>query len=83
MVALYPAGGLVRALFEHGEAYAKHGSSPVPEGPGLGIEVDEGLLQDLASRRDPELPRHLGVLRLPDGRVVYTPCTFGMQLRVP
>ena len=49
------------------------GSSPVPEGPGLGIEVDEEALAELASRPAPRLPEHVGVLRMADGRLLYTP----------
>ena len=41
------------------------GCSPVPEGPGLGVEVDERLLQSLIGRDAPEIPRHVGVLTLP------------------
>ena len=49
------------------------GCSPVPEGPGLGVEVDERLLQALIGREIPEIPRHVGVLTLPQGHVMYTP----------
>ena len=49
------------------------GSSPVPEDPGLGVEVDEHLLQALVGRAVPEIPRHVGVLKLPQGHVMYTP----------
>ncbi len=49
------------------------GSSPVPDGPGLGIEVDEELLRELAERPAPQLPEHLGILRLAGGTTVYTP----------
>ena len=49
------------------------GASPVPEGPGLGVEVNEEALARLAARPAPEMPRHIGVLRLPQGNVLYTP----------
>ena len=49
------------------------GSSPVPQDPGLGVEVDERLLQALVGRPVPEIPRHVGVLKLPQGHVMYTP----------
>ena len=49
------------------------GCSPVPEEPGLGVEVDENLLQALIGREIPEIPRHVGVLTLPQGHVMYTP----------
>ncbi len=48
------------------------GSSPVPEGPGLGVEVDEEALAVAAANEPTEIPRHLGVLHLPDGHKVYT-----------
>ena len=49
------------------------GCSPVPEGPGLGVEVDEALLKGLIGRNTPEIPRHVGVLKLPQGHVLYSP----------
>ena len=51
------------------------GFSPVPEGPGLGFEVDEAMLRKVASNAPIEetRPRVIGVLRLPNGTVVHTP----------
>ncbi len=49
------------------------GSTPVPEGPGLGVEVNEKILQELAARPKSELPRHIGILYLPAGSKYYTP----------
>jgi len=49
------------------------GCSPVPEGPGLGVEVDEALLKGIIGRNAPEIPRHVGVLKLPQGHVLYSP----------
>ena len=49
------------------------GSTPVPEGPGLGINVDEEKLSELAARPKSELPNHVGVLSLPGGSTYYTP----------
>ena len=49
------------------------GSTPVPEGPGLGIDVDEALLQSIATRPATELPRHVGILHLPAGGRWHTP----------
>jgi L-alanine-DL-glutamate epimerase-like enolase superfamily enzyme len=49
------------------------GSSPVPSGPGLGYEVDEGALSRLASQQLVERPRHVGVLHMPDGHTYYGP----------
>ncbi len=51
----------------------EEGSTPVPEGPGLGVEVDETALKRLAATKPNELPTHLGVLHLPGGRRLYTP----------
>jgi L-alanine-DL-glutamate epimerase-like enolase superfamily enzyme len=48
------------------------GSSPVPEGPGLGVEVDEEKLAQAAKRRHLETPRFVGVLHLPGGHKVYS-----------
>ena len=49
------------------------GASPVPEKPGLGVDVDEEALQALIGRPAPEIPRHVGVLTLAGGQVLYTP----------
>lgn len=54
------------------------GASPVPDGPGLGVEVDEEALAELATKAPSvplEPPRHIGVLRLPDGQRLYTEAT--------
>lgn len=56
-----------------GRLEISEGSTPVPEGPGLGVEVDEKILGELAARPKSELPRHLGVLHLPGGTTYYTP----------
>ena len=48
------------------------GCSPVPEEPGLGVEVDEAVIARLVQRGPAETPRHLGKLRLLDRRVLYT-----------
>lgn len=49
------------------------GSSPVPEAPGLGVDVDEASLAHAASREPDVVPRHFAVLRLPGGGKLYTP----------
>lgn len=51
------------------------GCSPVPEGPGLGIQVDEERLEDLAARAAAaaEPGRSVGVFHMPGGRRYYTP----------
>ena len=51
------------------------GYSPVPEGPGLGFEVDEAMLRKVASNtpREQTIPRVIGLLRLPNGHTVHTP----------
>jgi len=56
-----------------GRLEISEGSSPVPSGPGLGIEVDEKILHELATRPRSELPRHVGILHLPGGTSYYTP----------
>ena len=49
------------------------GSTPVPDKPGLGIEVKESILKELEERPISELPRHVGILELPGGSIYYTP----------
>ena len=49
------------------------GFSPVPEGPGLGIEVDEDALARVAANQPTEIPKHVGVLHMPGGHKIYTP----------
>lgn len=49
------------------------GYSPVPEGPGLGIEVDEDALARVAANLPLDIPTHVGVLLLPGGHKLYTP----------
>jgi len=58
------------------------GASSVPEGPGLGVEVDEEALEELAARAPSvptEPPRHIGILHLPDGQRLYTEATPSVQ----
>jgi hypothetical protein len=47
------------------------GASPVPDGPGLGYEVDEEAIARLSSQKLVEQPRHLGVLHMPGGHTFY------------
>ena len=52
-----------------------NGLSQVPEAPGLGLDVDEEMIQKVASNKtmaDTRL-RMIGILRLPDGTVIHTP----------
>ena len=49
------------------------GSSPVPEGPGLGYEVDEDALARIAANKPIEPPKHVGVLNMPGGHTFYGP----------
>src|SRR5436190_9278611 len=49
------------------------GSSPVPERPGLGYEVDEDALARLAANPPTPVPRHVAALRLRDGHTIYFP----------
>jgi L-alanine-DL-glutamate epimerase-like enolase superfamily enzyme len=49
------------------------GFSPVPEKPGLGVEVDEEALARCAANGPTEIPRHVAIVRLPGGRRIYYP----------
>jgi L-alanine-DL-glutamate epimerase-like enolase superfamily enzyme len=49
------------------------GATPVPNGPGLGVNVDESILKKLSGRPKSELPKHVGILELPGGSIYYTP----------
>ena len=49
------------------------GSSPIPEAPGLGVEVDEAALERVAAREPTVFRRYVSVLRLPGGHTLYTP----------
>ena len=40
------------------------GSSPVPDGPGLGFEVDEAALARLAANKPTPVPKHVAAVRL-------------------
>ncbi len=55
-----------------GRIEVAEGSSPVPRGPGLGVDVDEAELERI--RRNPQtvIPRHIGVLHMPRGGRYYT-----------
>lgn len=48
------------------------GCSPVPEGPGLGVEVDETKLQEMAARPSYEMPKVLGITRFAGGGTLYS-----------
>jgi galactonate dehydratase len=58
-----------------GRLEVAEGSSPVPEAPGLGVDVDEKILERLATTEATVLPRYLCILKLPQGKRVYTPST--------
>jgi L-alanine-DL-glutamate epimerase-like enolase superfamily enzyme len=47
------------------------GSSPVPEGPGLGVEVDEKALAKCAANKPTVVPPTIGILHMPGGRKIY------------
>jgi len=47
------------------------GRTPVPEGPGLGPEVDEAALARLAAREPTPVPKHVAALHLRDGHTLY------------
>jgi L-alanine-DL-glutamate epimerase-like enolase superfamily enzyme len=47
------------------------GSSPVPEGIGVGYEVDESAVQRLSQQKLVEPPRHIGILHMSDNSTWY------------
>ena len=48
------------------------GFSPVPEGPGLGVEIDEEALAQAVARQHLPQYDYIGVLHLPGGHKAYT-----------
>ena len=48
------------------------GFSRVPEGPGLGFEIDEDALARAAARRSKPLPRIVSIVHLPGGTRIYS-----------
>jgi len=48
------------------------GFSPIPEGAGLGIDVDEEVLERVATNEPTVPPRHIGVIRLPNAHKLHT-----------
>jgi hypothetical protein len=57
------------------------GSSPVPERPGLGYDVDEAALARLAATPPTPVPRHVAALRLGRGRTRYFPSLTTVDLQ--
>jgi L-alanine-DL-glutamate epimerase-like enolase superfamily enzyme len=57
------------------------GCSPVPEGPGLGIEVDEDALARLAAEPASDITRHVAVLRLAGGHKIYYPSLTAVNVQ--
>jgi L-alanine-DL-glutamate epimerase-like enolase superfamily enzyme len=47
------------------------GSSPVPEGPGLGCEVDEEALAALAANPPWKVPPYISAVRFKEGHTIY------------
>lgn len=56
------------------------GTSPVPEAPGLGIEVDEDALARLSQTQPTPMPRHMAVVQLPDGHTITYPSLTGINV---
>ena len=48
------------------------GCSPVPEGAGLGVEVDEAKLQEMIAREPYQMPKVLGITRFAGGGTLYS-----------
>ena len=47
------------------------GSSAVPKGPGLGVDVNVDALARLSANQPIEPPKHVGVLHMPNGHTFY------------
>jgi hypothetical protein len=45
----------------------QRGFMKVPQGPGLGVELDEDAVERYAETPEPEWPRHISVVTLPGG----------------
>ncbi len=48
------------------------GCSPVPEGAGLGVEVEEAKLQEMIAREPYQMPKVLGITRFAGGGTLYS-----------
>ncbi|MGH2368326.1 MAG: enolase C-terminal domain-like protein, partial [Chloroflexota bacterium] len=57
------------------------GSSPVPDRPGLGIEVDEDALARLAANEPTPVPKHVAALRLRGGHTIYYPSLTAVNVQ--
>ncbi|MFH1567998.1 MAG: enolase C-terminal domain-like protein [Gemmatimonadota bacterium] len=55
-----------------GRLEVAEGSTPVPETPGLGVEVDETALARIAANPATVIPRHIGLLHMPRGGTFYS-----------
>jgi hypothetical protein len=55
------------------------GFSPVPEGPGLGVEVDDDAIVRFASGTPLTTGRIVGILSLPGGHKIYTSRGLSVQ----
>jgi L-alanine-DL-glutamate epimerase-like enolase superfamily enzyme len=53
------------------------GYSPVPEGIGLGFEVDDDTIARMAANTPIEQPRFVGILHMPGGHTFYGPGQIG------
>jgi L-alanine-DL-glutamate epimerase-like enolase superfamily enzyme len=54
-------------------------TTPVPERPGLGVDVVEAALETLAARQPTPVPKHVAALRLADGHTIYFPSLMAAQ----
>ncbi|HIB67731.1 MAG TPA: hypothetical protein EYO33_22190, partial [Phycisphaerales bacterium] len=50
----------------------QEGYSPVPEGPGLGFDVDEAVLRRFAANNPREIPPYVGVVHMAGGHTLYS-----------
>jgi L-alanine-DL-glutamate epimerase-like enolase superfamily enzyme len=57
------------------------GTSPVPDRPGLGYDVDEDALARLAANPPTAVPKHVAALRRRGGRTIYFPSLMAVDLQ--
>ena len=71
-LAHHQPGRPVRQDITGGRIEIEEGSSPAPAGPGLGVSLDESLLERIRQNPVTVIPRHITRLYLPGAHVYHT-----------